>query len=158
MNKTKKLTLSLFAVCATLLPATAFGGEKAMGVMGGYSSYNNSAYLDVNFQYTVVPHVRFAADIGCSFKHEGKSAFLLDLDAQFPFKLGRGVGIYPLVGFTFNNWSYEGGGQAGRAGGNFGGGFEFYLTRSLKLQVQGKYSVMKDTSGAFIGLGINYLF
>ena len=44
------------------------------------------------------------------------------------------------------------------AGAGFGGGFDFYLTNYLKLTLQGKYSLMNDVSGGFIGMGIGYVF
>jgi hypothetical protein len=66
--------------------------------------------------------------------------------------------VYPLAGFTFNNWSYRYGDSASRAGANFGAGFEIYLTSYLKLSLQGKYSLMNDTSGGFFGMGIGYVF
>ena len=49
-------------------------------------------------------------------------------------------------------------GNAARVGGNFGAGIDFYLTNYLKLNIQGKYSVMNDTSGGFFGVGIGYEF
>ena len=68
--------------------------------------------MGVDFQYIIVDHVRLAPDIAYSFRNEGKSAFILDVDVHFPFKLAKGFDIYPLVGFAFNNWSYAGGGSA----------------------------------------------
>lgn len=160
MKKSTKIVLGLLCAGAFLVPAQAQAqrGEKSLGVIGGFSTYNNGGYMGVDFQYTIVDHVRLAPDIAYSFRNEGKSAFILDVDVHFPFKLAKGFDIYPLVGFAFNNWSYAGGGSASRAGGNFGAGLDFYLTSNLKLSLQGKYSVMNDTSGGFIGLGIGYVF
>ena len=81
----------------------------------------------------------------------------MNVDMQFPFRLHRVVAVYPLVGLTFNNWMWHDG-NAARVGGNFGAGIDFYLTNYLKLNIQGKYSVMNDTSGGFFGVGIGYEF
>lgn len=160
MKKTLKIMCALATAAIAFAPATADAqrGEKSLGLIGGFSTYNNGGYLGIDFQYTVVNHVRLAPDIAYGFRNDGKSAFLLDVDVHFPFGLAKGFDIYPLVGFTFNNWSYAGGGHASRAGGNFGAGFDFYLTSNLKLSLQGKYSVMNDTSGGFFGMGIGYVF
>lgn len=157
----KKVLFIAAALLSLLLPATtanAQKGEKALGVMGGFSTYNNGGFVNVNFQYGIANHVTLAPDLGYSFRNDGKSAFLLDVDVRFPFTVTKGFAIYPLVGFTFNNWNYQGGGNASRAGANFGAGFDFYLTSNLKLSLMGKYSVMNDTSGGFFGLGVGYLF
>lgn len=160
MKKSIKIVCCALSAVALMVPfkAHAQKGETSLGLIGGFSTYNNGGYMGVDFQYTIVNHVRLAPDIAYSFRNEGKSAFVLDVDVHFPFKIAKGFGVYPLVGFAFNNWSYSGGGHASRAGGNFGAGFDFYLTSNLKLSLQGKYSVMNDTSGGFIGMGIGYVF
>ncbi|MDE6716765.1 MAG: hypothetical protein K2J70_01100 [Muribaculaceae bacterium] len=160
MKKRFAITGAILGLAALFAPAEAAAqrGEKSLGVIGGFSTYNNGGYFGVDFQYTFVNHVRLAPDIAYSFRNDGKSAFILDVDVHFPFRLAKGFDIYPLVGFAFNNWNYSGGGNASRAGANFGGGFDFYLTSRLKLSLQGKYSVMNDTSGGFIGMGIGYVF
>ncbi len=160
----KKLTrlfaaLAVAAGCLALpTEAEAAGGEKTLGLAGGFSTYNNGGYANLYFQYQIASHVRIAPEIGYMFRNEGKSGFEISADVQFPFKLGRGFGIYPLVGLTLNNWSYHDDGHATRAGFDFGAGFDIYLTSYLKLTLQGKYSLMNDTSGGFFDMGIGYIF
>lgn len=151
----------MLAVAAIAMPQTAEArgaGEKTLGLMGGYSSYNEGGFMDVYFQYTFAEHFRIAPDLGYSFRNDGKSAFLMDVDMHFPFRVAKGFALYPLVGLTLNNWNYSHGGTATRFGGNFGGGMELYLTSYLKMTLQAKYSLMNDTSGAFVGLGLGYVF
>lgn len=148
-------------VCMLILsPVTSSAqtGETTIGLSGGYATYNDGGYTNLFFQYTPVSHIRLAPEIGYVFRNEGKSAFNLAFDVHFPFKLSRGVAIYPLVGFVFNSWNYRHGSNANRAGADFGGGLDFYLTNYLKLNLQGKYSMMNDTGGAFFGMGIGYMF
>lgn len=133
-------------------------GEKTLGIAGGFATYNDGGFVDVYFQYSFADHVRIAPDLGYAFRNEGKSAFLLDVDVHFPFRVAKAFSLYPLVGFTFNNWSYRHDGNASRAGANFGAGFEIYMTSNLKLSFQGKYSLMNDTSGGFFDMGIGYVF
>ena len=101
--------------------------------------------------------MRIAPELGCVFRNDGKSAFIMSADMHFPFSIARGVQVYPLAGLTFNNWSYSGGSSA-RLGGDVGAGFDINMTQQIKLTVQGKYSLMKDYSGGFIGMGIGYNF
>lgn len=133
-------------------------GEMTLGIAGGYASHNDGGYMDLYFQYTVAPHIRIAPEIGYVFRNEGKSAFEFSTDLQMPFRLARGFNIYPLVGFTLNNWDYQGGGNMTRVGGDFGVGFDVYLTSNLKLNLQGKYSLMNDCSGGFFNFGFGYVF
>lgn len=160
MKKTTLFGIFALLFAAVMIPMemSAQKGEKTLGISGGYASYNDGGYTDVYFQYTFADHFRIAPDIGYAFRSEGKSAFLLDVDMQFPFRIAKGFGAYPLVGFTYNNWNYRHGDNASRAGANFGAGFDIYLTSYLKLSLEGKYSLMNDTSGAFFGMGIGYVF
>lgn len=163
MNRkiTKIMTgvMSLLALGAMSTTASAQStGEKTLGVAGGIATYNNGGYVKGFFQYQIVPHVRIAPDLGYVFRNEGKSAFFFDVDVQFPFRLARGFSLYPLAGFTYNNWSYEHAGHASRAGFNIGAGFDIYATRSFKISLQGKYSMMNDTGGGFFDLGFGYVF
>lgn len=160
MKKVSLLVLAIVAAIGTLMPAKAQAqrGEMTLGLMGGFATYNNGGFTDVYFQYTFADHFRIAPDLGYVFRNDHKSAFVLDVDMHFPFRVAKGFAIYPLAGFTFNNWSYKHGDSASRAGANFGAGFDLYLTSYLKLTLQGKYSLMNDTSGGFFGLGIGYVF
>lgn len=163
MNKRRDLLLCAIASAALAIsmPAKAsslYKGEMTLGVSGGYASYNNSGYTSVYFHYTFVPHVRIAPEVGYVFRHNNKSALTVTCDMQFPFRLGKAFNVYPLAGLTFNTWNHHNFKNLNRVGGDVGLGFELYITGSLKLNLQGKYSFMKDTSGAFAGLGFGYVF
>ncbi len=132
-------------------------GAMTLGLSGGYATENNGGYTNLFFLYSFAPHVRIAPELGCVFRNDGKSAFIMSADMHFPFSIARGVQVYPLAGLTFNNWSYSGGSSA-RLGGDVGAGFDINMTQQIKLTVQGKYSLMKDYSGGFIGMGIGYNF
>ena len=148
------------AVVAMFAPqqASAQTGEKTLGVAGGFATYNNGGYADIYFQYTFAPHFRIAPEVGYIFRAEGCSGFETSVDLHFPFRIARGFGIYPLAGLTFNNWTYKGDGHLSRFGGDFGLGFDFYLTQNFKLSVQGKYSLLNDTGGGFFNVGFGYVF
>ncbi len=157
----KHSALALLMAAAALIcstPASARGGEKTLGIAGGYASHNNGGEANLYFHYSFSSHVRIAPEIGYVFRHEEKSAFECSVDMHFPFRVARGFKVYPLAGVTLNNWSYTHGGHLTRGGLDFGAGVDLYMTSSLKLNIQGKYSLMNDTSGCFVQMGIGYVF
>lgn len=139
-------------------PAAAQKGEKTLGVAGGVATHNSGGYVDLYFQYTFAPHLRIAPEVGYIFRNDDESGFEFSTDLHFPFRLAKGFNIYPLVGFTLNNWNPEHHDSYTRVGADFGAGFDVYLTSNLKLSLQGKYSLMDDCSGGFFNLGFGYVF
>lgn len=157
------VTCIIMALSALIAPsASAIGkGEKAVGINGGFASYNESGYLSASFQYAWADHFRLAPEIGFVFPNNHKTGFMIDADVQFPFRIAKGLGLYPLAGLAFNNWSYKTGhgtDNISRFGINVGAGLDVYFTNSFKMSVEAKYSLMQNTSGVFVGLGFNYLF
>lgn len=162
-----KKTLSALLLTVTLLAGLFITtpeasaqkkGAMTLGLSGGYASKNNGGYADLFFMYQFAQHVRIAPEIGYVFRNEGKSAFTMDVDMHFPFAITRGVNVYPLAGVAFNNWTFEGGGNATRLGLDLGGGFDINMTSQLKLTLQAKYTLMNDMGGAYVGMGIGYNF
>lgn len=160
-NMVRLFTGIMMIMSAVSLPfsAAAQKGEKTLGFAGGYASHNNGGYADIYFQYTFSRHLRIAPEIGYIFRNKDTSAFECSVDMHFPFRIEKAIHVYPLAGLTFNNWDYRNSAHnASRAGFNFGGGFDINLTTSMKLTIQAKYSLMNDTSGTFVGMGLGYIF
>lgn len=151
---------SLLLCLMSALPASlsASGHEKALGIGGGFASYNHSGYAKMYFQYTFAPMLRIAPEIGYIFPNKSTSGFEASVDMQFPFRIARGFKFYPLAGVTINNWTYRHNGHDTRAGFNLGGGFDLYFTSSFKLSIEAKYALVKDTDGLFLDLGFGYVF
>lgn len=134
-------------------------GEMTLGIAGGYASFNKSGYTDIYFQYAFSKHVRISPEIGYIFKNEGTSGLEVSVDMHFPFKVAKAFSIYPLAGVTFNNWNYKNNeNNYTRCGGDVGAGAELYLTQNLKFSLQGKYSILKNCSGAYVNFGVGYIF
>lgn len=151
--------LSITAFALSVSPdASARCGEKTLGFAGGYASRNDAGYADLYFQYSFTNHIRIAPEIGYVFRNKHMSAFEASVDMHFPARLAKGINVYPLAGLTINNWNYPMRKNETRGGFDVGGGIDFYFTPTLKLNLQGKYSIMNDTSGAFINLGVGYVF
>lgn len=148
----------LTALILTSQSSYAHRGEKTLGVSGGFATYNTGGYATVYFQYSFAEHVRISPEVGYVFRNNGKSGFGASIDMHFPFRVAKAFKLYPLAGVTFNNWGFKNHDSMSRGGLDFGGGFDLYLTSQLKLTVQGKYSLMKDTGGGFFSMGLGYVF
>lgn len=152
-------SVALASACIAAPEAYAQRGEKTLGVAGGFASYNTSGIIDVYFQYSFAEHVRIAPEVGYMFQNNGKSGFEVSVDMHFPFRVAKGFKLYPLAGITFNNWSYSAQDTSvSRGGFDVGGGLDLYFTSQLKMSVQGKYSLMQDTHGAYATIGLGYIF
>lgn len=158
MNALRHLSAVAVLLAGSILPMSGSNHEKTLGIMGGYSTYNQGGFMNLFFQYGFTENIRIAPEVGFAFRSEDKSAFLLSADMQFPFRIYRGIQVYPLVGLTFNNWNYSHSSNSSHIGADVGMGFDFRITDNLKLNVQGKYSAMKHTDGVFVGAGIGYVF
>ncbi|MDE5976495.1 MAG: hypothetical protein K2G69_08095 [Muribaculaceae bacterium] len=160
----KKLSKFLFPISLAIIimsiPSDAKAGnhEKTLGIGGGFCTYNHAGYGKMFFQYSFIPLVRIAPEIGYVFPHNNISGFEASVDVQFPFRIVGGFKFYPLAGITMNNWSYKESPRVTRAGFDVGGGFDLYFTSSLKMSIQSKYSFVKETKGVYLDLGIGYVF
>ena len=159
--KLKKIfRIVAIAAIVSLFPAMASAqkGEKTLGVAGGFASFNKSGMAGVYFQYSFAEHVRISPEVDYVFRNDGKSGLAASIDMHFPFRVARGFKLYPLAGVAFNNWSFPDGESKSRCVLDFGGVLDLYMTTQLKLTVQGKYSLLKDTGGAFVTVGLGYVF
>lgn len=155
------LSLLLSLICCADLKA-----ENYLGVGLGYSGYNNGAYAKLDYQHSFSRLFRIAPEIGYAFRNNDKSAFECAVDLHMPVRVAQGVKFYPLAGLSYNNWTHyyrtETGDELtdshGRMGVDLGGGLDIYMTSRLKIQFQGKYSLLGHYGGCFIDLGVGYLF
>lgn len=161
----KKLLFILIALLS-LTPSVAFAqrGEKTMGLLGGYNTRNQSGMVGIFFQYRFSKYFRVSPDFQYMISNKDLSGFQINGNAHFPLKLDTRINFYPLVGVTFQSWRQAGLADSEsvltdkRFGGNFGGGFEYMATSTLKLSVEGKYSLVKDYSSGGFTFSIGYLF
>lgn len=175
----KKHTLFLLIIllAAMIFPsarANAQKGENFLGVGLGYVGYNNGAYVKLDYQHTFSQLFRIAPEIGYGFRNNNDAVFEAAVDLHMPVRLAQGWKFYPIAGVCYNNWTHyyhdvaEEGVSArrndentishGRLGVDLGGGIDIYMTSRLKVQFQGKYSLLGHYGGCYIDLGVGYLF
>ncbi len=166
----KKILLTLLVAISSIgVQAQAVKGEKSLGPKIGYISRNTSVVAGLVFQYSFSDHLRISPEMSCAFRHHNQDAFLADINMHFPFSLSEKgkAGLYPLAGLAFNSWnnhSYDPVDDAdvtshvNRIGLNAGAGFDLRCSRTLKLNLEAKYTLLKAYSSVIITLGISYIF
>lgn len=152
--------IAVFMLLACLLPTqlSAQASRKAAGIEAGFNTVNHSGYADFTFQLSVAKHMRLAPALGYCFNHNGKSAFMVDVNIQSPFRITNGIAAYPLAGLGITNWNIRGGGSHLKVGLNLGAGMDFFMTHDIKFFLTAKYSLTQHYSGLYAGIGIAYLF
>lgn len=155
----KLITSTLLLISMLIFSAQGDNhGDMTLGLGGGYTTANHSGYSKLWFRYTFSDHVRIAPETAYVFKHEGLTAFEIDVDMQFPFAVAPGVQLYPLTGVAFNNWNAPNSDTYSRFGADLGGGIDLKLTSSLRINFDVKYTLMHHTGGLYAGAGIGYNF
>ena len=145
-------------------------GEKCVGAKLGYVDKNNSASMGLVFQYSFSRHLRVAPEIGCVFKHKNMDAFTIDFNFHTPFTFtGEKAALYPLAGLNYSSWNHtmprelvdeidDITTRTSRFGLNLGAGFELRCSRTLKLGIEAKYTLIKSYSGASLAAMVCYVF
>ena len=172
MRNTLRFCLFItLALLATLSPDDAFAavrrGQKSFGPSVGFVSRNRSAVASLNFEYAFSRHVRIAPEVGVIFRNRDLDGFNVAVNVQFPigFAAGRRA-VYPLVGANVTSWGLHGKAEddkdvtshSNQFGLNMGAGLEYDCTSSLRLRLEGSYSLMHHYPTAFATIGIAYVF
>jgi len=169
MSKSLKflLFLVMFIFAGVSGVSASERGEKTLGLRAGYNTCNESAVAGIFFQYTFSKHFRLAPNADYIFRHWGADGFSFNINGQFPIGLSsRRFDIYPLAGVSFLSMSSHSidddsndvTTRTSRLGLNFGGGAEFYCTRSLKVYAEGKFNWVRHFNSGVFTVGIGYVF
>jgi len=172
MKLIKSVAIAIFALLCLSMPGQAFARDNTFGVKTGYVSRNKSALAGIYFQYGFSEHFRLAPSAECVFRRDNRDAFIIDLDAQFPFSVSSTSGksaLYPIAGVTYASWNRhltkeeskrddDVSTRTGRFGLNLGAGFELKVSPTLKLSLEAKYGLVKANSAFQLSLGIGYVF
>lgn len=161
------LTL-LLAVISALGASATERGEKTLGLRGGFNTRNESAVAGVYFQYAFSHHFRLAPNVDYVFRNKGTDALSVNINAQFPINLEatKRFDIYPLAGVNYTSRNHrlnnsdgtDTSSRTSNIGLNTGLGAEFLCTPSLKVCVEGKFTLVKRYSSGVFTVGIGYVF
>lgn len=161
------LKIAVFAMFFTLSVPKSKAGDTFIGVASGYSTGNESGTFGAWMSYDISPAFRTGIGIDYVFRSQRTDAFLLNLDFNFPLKLGAGtkIDIYPIVGLTYASWSFhpeirldDVSTRTNKLGLNLGAGAGYRVTQRMRLKFDVRYSLVKHHDTTLISLGIGYAF
>ena len=110
---------------------------------------------------------RTAVSIDYVFRNQNTDAFLINLDFNFPLKLGveKKVDIYPIAGVTYACWSShpkpdedDVTTRQNKFGINLGAGAGLKVSDRMRIKLDVKHSLVRHNHTTIISLGIGYAF
>lgn len=177
LNLIKKESMKKLLVMfmLTLFSMGAFAqteqGQSAFGFNLGYN-FNDigNASLGIDYRYCLTDEVRLTPSFSHLIKNDGLSAWAIDMNAHYIFKLSEMCSFYPLAGLSLSFWKADLGGfsdilgtDLGSAketyfGVNLGLGGEIYATDQITVGLEAKYNIIKDFDGAAVAVRVGYSF
>ncbi len=170
MKKLSAISRELVVILFLLLSATAYCGEKSVGLRAGYMTKNEAPTAGLFFKYSFSERFRMATTFDYYFRHNNTDAYSININGEMPFSIiNRKLSVFPLVGFGLTSWNvkYNKGlteksddstTRKTRLGLNIGAGIDYYVTSTLKLGLEFKYGWVKHYSGEAVNLSIGYVF
>ena len=166
-----KKILLLFVMATAMLMANAESGEWAVGGQLVYGTKAETLGIGLHAKNCLTDAIRASLSSNYYFKHDGVSAFDVNLEGNYLFNVGEKVRLYPLAGVVLGIWHADGmhvnvaGYEVGtdgqtdtKVGANVGGGVDFLLTDHLGLNAEVKYQIISHASQVVFGIGASYRF
>lgn len=164
----KLIVMCMLAIISMSAFAQTQQGQSSFGFNLGYGfNENGNALLGLDYRYNLTDEVRLAPSLSYFVKDDGLSAWAIDVNAHYVFKLSDMFGFYPLAGLDLSFWKVSLGNSASlnktRLGANIGLGGEVYATDQLSVGLEFKYNILKSwgnlrLSQPLLALRIGYNF
>lgn len=162
----------LMIFCMMFIASAAFAQQGAtwIGAQASYGLHKDYKNIGVGakVQYEFIDNVRAEASGNYFFKKDNCSMWDVNLNLHYLIPVGS-VKIYPLAGLTLLGSKVDipevtvmgvkvGGGSASDSdfGANVGAGVEFPLSDAIKLNIEGKYQIVKDWNRPVISAGVAF--
>jgi hypothetical protein len=156
----KFIFLAVLAI-ATALGASAEKGNISLGAQFAYASKNSMAGLGLQLQVEPVNRFRIAPEFMYYFKNDGVSAINANVNLHYVIPTSSSFAIYPLLGFTYANYKYDGileDANKGRCGANVGVGAEYRIQDRLYFFSEERFQIIEDFNQSVTVLGLKYTF
>ena len=156
----KFIFLAVLAI-ATALGASAEKGEISLGAQFAYASKNSMAGLGLQLQVEPVNRFRIAPEFMYYFKNDGVSAINANVNLHYVIPTSSSFAIYPLLGFTYANYKYDGildDANEGRCGANVGVGAQYRIQDRLYFYSEERFQIIEDFNQSVTVLGLKYTF
>ena len=158
----KLIVMCMLAIISMSAFAQTPQGQSSFGFNIGYGfNDNGNALLGVDYRYNFTDEVRFAPSLTYFVKDNGLSAWAIDMNVHYVFKLSEMFGFYPLAGLDLSFWKFGAGGWSHnmtRFGANIGLGGEVYATDQITVGLEFKYNIIKDFDQPILGVRVGYNF
>lgn len=152
----------LMIACMMLMGTAAFAQQGATSVganvnYGLHSDYKNFG-VGVKAQWEFMNNIRIEPSFNYFFKKDYCTMWDVNMNLHYLIPAGS-VKIYPLAGLTLLGSKVEVLGVSDSDsdfGLNLGAGVEFPLTEAIKLNLEGKYQIVKDWDRPVISAGLSF--
>lgn len=151
----KMIMLLVFAVAATV--SYAQKGQLSAGFNLGHAFDSKNVITGVDFRYNLTEELRLAPSLSHFIKKHHVSAWAVDVNMHYVFRLTEMFGFYPLGGAGVSFWDLSGRNKS-RLGLNIGLGGELYATEEVTVGLEMKYNIVSDFDQAIIALRVGYNF
>ena len=159
---TKLLVMLMLAVISLGAFAQNRQGDQQVGFNIGYGFDSENATLGVDYRYNLTDEFRLNPSLTYFAKNDGHSAWAIDMNAHYLFRLSDQFGFYPLAGLSLSFWNWDAGNDLShnetRLGANIGLGGEFYATSQFTIGLDLKYNIIKDMDQAMFAVRVGYNF
>lgn len=137
-------------------------GDSSFGLtLGGGFGDINHVTLGIDYRYNITNEIRLTPSITHFIKNDHLSAWAIDANAHYVFKLSDYFGFYPLAGMNFSFWKASVGKLSHdetRIGANIGLGGELYASKELSIGLELKYLIIADVDQPMVGIRVGYNF
>ncbi len=157
----KLVVLLMLVICSVGAYAQVQQGQSSFGFNLGYGFDSKNATLGIDYRYCVTDEFRLSPSISYFVKNDYHSAWAIDMNAHYVFKLSDMFGFYPLGGLSLSFWKFDGipnSYNKTRFGANVGLGAEVYATSQISVGLEAKYNIIKTWDQALASVRIGYNF
>jgi opacity protein-like surface antigen len=154
-----KKFLFLAIVAVTSLLASAEAGDISAGVQFNYGSKHTLMGLGANMVIEPVNKFRVSPEFVYYFKNNHYEGYNVNLNLHYIIPLHSMQNFYPIAGFSYANYKYEGLHGEDHFGANIGVGYEYRINTQFRFYVEQKFQVLsKDWNQSVTTLGLRYTF
>lgn len=153
----------LFMIACMMLFSMAMFAEKGDLFVGANLNYGlHSDYKNLGFgvkgQFEFIDNWRAEASYNYFFKKDHCTMWDVNFNAHYVFHIEDGFSVYPLAGLTALGAKTDIGDEVSttKVGVNLGGGAEYLLTPTVKLNAELKYQLVSDFDRPVVSIGIAF--
>lgn len=167
----KLIVICMLAIISMSAFAQTQQGQSSFGFNLGYGfNEGGNALLGLDYRYNLTDEVRLAPSLTYFVKDNGLSAWAIDMNVHYVFKLSEMFGFYPLAGLDLSFWKVSGSMEIEdwgkvkashnwtRFGANIGLGGEVYATDQLTVGLEFKYNIIKTFDQPILAVRVGYNF